>query len=215
MKRPYKHWTTLEHAKFVEMYPHHNNNELAKIFGRTAASLNIYATKHGIKKSADFMQTGCNRFNAKTAGWNKGKSHKPAGSEKGHFSSGQLPHNTRPLGSERTDKDGILWRKTAEARVKHKDWTRVKDLVYVENFGPIPKGKFVIHANRDKSDFTPSNLIAITQAENAQRNINREKQVESLRKTWAKKKTPAFAQYVNVAMEFTLNPLPPLLNGDA
>jgi hypothetical protein len=210
MKRGYKFWTTKDLAKFAELYADHGNNELAKIFGRTAVSLNNKAVKLGLKKSEHFLKTQSGRFDQKTAGWNRGKSFRPAGSEKTYFKAGQLPHNTQPLGAERIDRDGILWRKVAETRQKHKDWKRVKDLVFVEHFGPIPAGKFVVHANRDKLDFTPSNLIAITQAENAQRNINREKQIESLKKSWAKKNTPAFAKFVNVALDFANNPLPPL-----
>lgn len=188
MKRPYKYWTTAETARFVRLYPHAPNTELAKIFGRSAPSMAQKAIKLGIVKSDAFMAKHSGRFGKYNDSWNKGKPYSPAGVEKTHFKPGQLPHNTKPLGTEKTDKDGITWRKIAETRVKHADWARVKDLVFIEHYGPIPEGKFVIHANRDKSDFRPENLIAVSCSEHIRR-------INPIRK----KPKPALAIYLEVA----------------
>lgn len=191
---PYRYWTNRETERFTADYPNFTNTVLAGMYGRTAEALNVKALKLGLKKSAKFLATQSGRFTAETAGWNRGKTHKPEGSKATYFKPGHLPSNTQPLGAERFDRDGILWRKVDETRQKHKDWKRVKDLEFVRHHGPIPAGHFVIHANRDRTDFSPANLIAITQSEHARRNCNREKAAATMRA----KKVPAFARYVRL-----------------
>ena len=187
MKRPYKWWTTSETARFIRLYPHAPNTELAKIFGRSAPSMAQKAIKLGIVKSDAFMAKQSGRFEKYNEPWCKGKKLESEGAKKTYFKPGRLPHNTKPLGFERIDTDGIAWRKIAETRIKHKDWARVKDLVFVEHYGPIPSGKFVVHANGDKSNFHPENLIAVSSGENIRRT-----------KPTNKKPAPAFARYLAV-----------------
>ena len=43
-------------------------------------------------------------------------------------------------------------------------------LIYEENFGPIPDGYVIIHIDGDRYNDNPSNLMAISRADNLKRN---------------------------------------------
>jgi hypothetical protein len=103
--------------------------------------------------------------------WNKGKRHDPPGSRATRFKKGGKPLNTwRPIGSERMTRDGTLERKVADTGTKKRDWKPVKDLIWTAKHGRIPRGKFVVHRNRNRQDFRLRNLVLVNRAENMQRN---------------------------------------------
>ena len=195
----YKYWTVGEQAKLVHLYPNLSNAKLAEIFGRSAYNLQQKAIKLGLRKTAAYMAQHSGRFNTSQVPWNKGQTYRAPGAERTHFAAGHLPHNTLPLGAERIDSGGLLMRKVAETRKKEIDWRPVKDLTYLELHGEIPTGRFVIHANRDRLDFRPENLIAVTRGENLNRNENRKAAQVALRATWAKRKSTPLARYLALA----------------
>lgn len=109
------------------------------------------------------------RFQKGNRAWNTGL-HIDNGAKVSQFTKGHMPQTWRPVGSERTDRDGILWRKVSDTRDKRTDWKAVHVMAWEAANGPLPRGKFVIFADRDRTNFTPQNLLAVTRKENMRRN---------------------------------------------
>ena len=87
------------------------------------------------------------------------------------FKRGHLPHNTKPIGYERTSKDGYLEVKVKmrPSNPKCNDNFKLKHrLVWEKEYGPIPEGHMVIFLDGDKGNFELSNLALISRDEHAQ-----------------------------------------------
>jgi hypothetical protein len=111
-------------------------------------------------------RTSKGTFRKGSVPWNKGKKgiHLSKGSE---FKKGELVGVKHPScnGVEQVDKHDCvyLW-SGANKR------SRRPRLVYEENFGPIPEGYVIIHIDGNRYNDDPSNLMAISRAENLKRN---------------------------------------------
>ena len=131
------------------------------------------------------------RFKPGHATWNKG-THIDNGAWH-RFEKGHTPWHTRPVGSERVDKDGITHRKIADPNV----WRPVHVLLWEQHNGPLPDGCFVVFANRDQTDIRIDNLVCVDRAENMRRNtIHRypAELVSTIRQlTWFDKKLGEYA----------------------
>lgn len=188
-------WTTTELARFAEEYPRRLNAELAVMFGRTVPAMMNQAQKMGLHKSPEVIKR-C-RFKPGEKPWNVGITWAPEGSRATQFRKGKQPHNTKPIGAERLDKDGQRWVKVSDTK-----WRAVKDLVWEAAHGPIPSGYFVACADRNPANLSLDNLLCITRAENMRRNTVHRKAgaaSEMQRKAWAKRKATPFAKYVRMA----------------
>ena len=106
------------------------------------------------------------------------------------FKKGQIPKNTRPVGSERIDaKDGYLYIKVAEPN----KWMPKHRFIWEQANGPIPEGNVVTFLDGNKENIVLENLACITLAENAVLNhmkirVN-EKELMSAAISYAKIKT--------------------------
>ena len=78
------------------------------------------------------------------------------------FKKGCIPHNHRPVGSERVDKYNLIWVKINEPNV----WKHKHRYIYEQHFGAIPKGYMVSFADGNKRNFDINNLILISKNEN-------------------------------------------------
>ena len=91
------------------------------------------------------------------------------------FKKGHLPHNTKPIGYERINKDGYV-----EVKVKMRpssplcndNFAPKHRLIWEAVNGPIPKGHKLIFADGDKTNITLDNLLLITDAQMARLNQN-------------------------------------------
>lgn len=165
-----RNWTDSEVAKLRRLYPDHYNRDLTETFRRSETAIQLKARKLGLRKSGEFMASNPGCFKPGQEPWNKGQPHNPPGSEVGRFIKGQEPPTRKPLGSERPGKDGVLYRKVAETRVKAINWRPVHHLIYERHFGDIPEGHMIIFRDGNNRNFEPSNLECITRAENMRRN---------------------------------------------
>lgn len=103
------------------------------------------------------------RFKKGQTSWNKGKKGlRFKGSEKGWFKKGQKPHNHKPLGYERIDRDGYVVVKVREKGPWHKRWRLKHQLIWEEKHGPIPEGHAVIFADGNKLNFSEDNLVLVS-----------------------------------------------------
>lgn len=97
---------------------------------------------------------------------NKGKAHRYPGMAPTQFKQGNVPHNHRPVGSERITRDGYRERKIAEPNV----WRGVHIINWEAAHGPVPQGHVVIFKNGDKTNPDVLNLHLVTRGELARMN---------------------------------------------
>lgn len=175
-------WTPYEIRVLRREYPHRPTKEIAAKIGRSLSSVYNAVFIHGLKKTPEYLagdHSGriskltdagkVHRFSKGHATWNKGMRGLQIGGEKTRFAKGRLPHNHRPIGSEREDRDGILWRKVSDTRRKS-DWKAVHVIEWERANGPLPIGKVVIFADGNRRNFDPRNLLAVTRPELMRRN---------------------------------------------
>ena len=84
------------------------------------------------------------------------------------FKKGHTPHNHRPIGSERTGKDGYLQVKIAEP----KKWVGKQIAVWEAHNGKVPKGHTVIFLDKNIRNFDISNLACVSREELLRLNQN-------------------------------------------
>jgi hypothetical protein len=161
LKRRY--WTAAEIRRLRRLYPNTVAPALAKKLRRTRPAVDGMAHKLGLRKSPEFL--AAHQFPKGMTPWNLGVTGY-MGANRTSFRKGHMPQTWRPVGSERVTRDGTLERKVGNP----KRWKPVKDLIWIAANGPIQRGRFVVHKNRDRSDFALSNLELVNRAENMLRN---------------------------------------------
>lgn len=181
---PRHKWTPAQDRRMVEAYPNTDTAELAAALGLTTTQLYHRARKLKLRKSPEFMteltrraaenavKNGtATRFQPGQKPWNKGIPFPSKGrAPETQFKPKSLPHNYRPLGSERTSKEGYLQRKMTETGYPPKDWVPVHHLVWKESGNDIPKGHRVVFRDGNKRNFAIANLELVTVAEMMRRN---------------------------------------------
>lgn len=86
------------------------------------------------------------------------------------FKSGNLPHNTKPIGYERLSRDGYI-----EVKVKMRpsnpkcndNFVLKQRLVWEAANGPVPDGCVIVFKDGNKQNITLGNLACITRKQNA------------------------------------------------
>jgi hypothetical protein len=175
-------WSAEQLARLRVIYPDHTAVECARMLGRTPSSIRNAAQLNGLQKSGEFLagaksgrnhliQAGvAHRFQKGHATWNHGMTGLDIGGKETRFKVGHLPKTHRPVGSERIDRDGILWRKVSDTRKARVDWKAVHVIAWERANGPLPPGKVVIFDDGNRRNFDPKNLLALTRAELMRRN---------------------------------------------
>lgn len=157
-------------ANHIGIGPTEMADKLNKEFGTgyTASQLNGYYSNHHLNSGL----TG--RFEKGHVPANKGK-HPPTVGRMAEtqFKKGHLPHNTKPIGYERINKDGYV-----EVKVKMRpsspycndNFIPKHRLLWETENGPVPKGHKLIFADGDKTNISLDNLLLITDAQMARLN---------------------------------------------
>ena len=83
------------------------------------------------------------------------------GMQRTQFTPGHMPHNHRPVGSERVNDDGYRERKIAEP----KTWRAVHVLNWEAVHGPVPKGHTVLFKDGNKSHTEVDNLMLVSRGD--------------------------------------------------
>jgi hypothetical protein len=175
-------WTEAERDMLRELYANTETSVLVEKLGRSAAKIFQQAARLGLKKSDEYIQehvyridafTGMNsRFKKGQTPVNKGKAMKPelyAKCAPTMFKPGTVPPNTKHDGARsiRKDKRGTPYE---FERISLSVWEPVKNLVWKQHNGPIPKGHCVRFINGNTLDCRIENLECITRKENMMRN---------------------------------------------
>lgn len=136
---------------------------------KTKSSIRAFTKNHSIKSGRN------GRFEKGSASWNAGTKGicKP---NSGSFKKGDIPGNTRPLGSERIcKKDGYILIKVAETNPHTGAPTRYKHkhlVIWEAEHGPVPKGHVVAFIDNNKMNCDIDNLILLTRQQLAYINCN-------------------------------------------
>lgn len=148
-------YTPEEKAFLREYIPGHHRYEIAEEFTRrfrpiTKAQVKAFCVNNGL--STGFR--GCEGMKS----WNSG-THYDVGNDATKFKPGHMPHNWRPVGSERMDaRDGYVMVKVAEP----KTWVLKQRLVYEQTYGPIRKSDIVVFLDGNRLNFSPDNLACVS-----------------------------------------------------
>ena len=159
---------TKEQAQFLR--EHYTGRSLADTttlfndrFGETKTQQQIRSFVHN--RGITSGRTG--HFEKGHTPWNQGKKGY-MGSNATSFKKGHLPHNHKPLWTERIGKDGYIEMSVPErnpytgfpTRYKHKHvW------IWEQAHGPKPKGSAVIFKDGNKRNFELCNLLLVNRAE--------------------------------------------------
>lgn len=173
-----KPYTKQEEAKLRELYPNTSSHQIADILNKDVKSIYAKATKLGLKKSIEYMQTTSSGRISKgerisiTTEFKKGSIPSNKGTKgimkanRTSFVKGQIPANHKPIGSERITKDGYIEIKISEPN----KWALKHRVIWQKYNGQIPKGYIVVFNDNDKLNVFIDNLRLITLKENMQRN---------------------------------------------
>lgn len=183
-------WTAHELDALRHRYPHEPTAQLARDIGRSVSATYNMAGKLGLVKSVEYlaspaacyMRRGVNigaqhRFQKGNVPFNKGRHHKPAGSERGWFKPGTLNGAAKlkelPIGSERVQ-DGVLLRKVEAGAGRWNRWRPVHRMTWETEHGTVPRGSIVVFKpgrhTTISTEITIDRLECITRRENMLRN---------------------------------------------
>ncbi|SDO95310.1 HNH endonuclease signature motif containing protein [Desulforhopalus singaporensis] len=150
--------------RYKEITRHELLDELNRKFGLSLrlTQLVAFIKKHKITSGRTGQyEKGCVSFNAGTKGLMKKNS--------GSFQQGHRPKNYKPLGHERTDKDGYVLVKVAECNPWNhttSGWYRHKHVVIWEEVnGSVPNGYCVRFKDGDRRNICLENLILVSRGE--------------------------------------------------
>ncbi len=122
-------------------------------------SIKIKKSKLGVKSGiVTKFEKGQIPFNKGMKGYMKPEQYEKC--KKTMFKKGHIPHNLKPVGSERKNKKcGML--------VKSKEgfWTTKSRYIYEQKYGKIPDGYKIIFADRNINNFDLDNLVLVSNAE--------------------------------------------------
>jgi len=153
--------TGRSHKEMAAMFNLHFGTALPET---TIMSLSF---RNGLKNGIDSRlimdgKTGtATRFQKGQRSWNKGKKGITLGGEQTQFKKGNLPHNHRPVGTERINTDGYVDVKIADPG----KWRQKHLLIWEAANGPVPAGHVLIFADGDPLNVTLDNLLLITRAQ--------------------------------------------------
>lgn len=168
-------WSAAEDATLARLHPTHTAKAIAAALGRTASAVDNRIHKLGLKKPAGYANPGC--FGKGIKPWNTGTRYQAGGrSAQTRFKPGQMPHNTKPVGSYRINKaDGTLQQKIGTAKGSNsRRWRGVHELVWIAAHGPVPAGHVCVFKpgmkTVERDEITLDRIECITRAENMRRN---------------------------------------------
>ena len=148
-------WTEEEDRLLGELAP-----------GRTIYEISEELRKHGIYRTPAQVKNR-KRHIGITSGQIQRSSEKSRATQ---FKSGNLPHNTKPIGYERLSRDGYI-----EVKVKMRpsnpkcndNFVPKHKIVWEAANGPVPEGCIVVFKDGNKQNITLENLACITRKQNA------------------------------------------------
>ena len=146
-------YTAEERAFLISFIPGHTYKEIQQEFSRRFRKLGI--NQVGAFCHNNKIRTGLGRYPKGNVPHNKGKKMPIEWQAKEtQFKPGHMPHNYRPVGSERISKDGYI-----EIKVKDpKTWQPKHRVIWEQHNGTIPKGYIVVFRDGNRRNLDIGNL---------------------------------------------------------
>ena len=178
------HFTDEMIEELKELYPNTLSADLAKRFNCSVHAIYNWANKLGLKKTKEFISETSRkhssrpdhggrktRFKKGQTPPNKGKKQTEFMSKEAiektkatRFRKGIVPHNHKPIGYERINRDGYI-----EVKVRDEKYTRNFELkhrlIWEKHFGPIPESHNIQFKDGNKLNCKIENLYMISRAE--------------------------------------------------
>lgn len=159
---------TREQLAFLHVgYKKNPAEELTALFNEKFGQARTLAAIKGTLKRNSFKSGRTGRFRKGEQAWNKGvKGY--MGANKTSFKGGNTPHNTKPLYSERTGKNGYIEISVPETNPHTGHPSRyVQKHVWIwkQKNGPVPDGHVVTFRDGDITNLTIENLTLLSRAE--------------------------------------------------
>ena len=177
-------WSSSEIETLRRDYPDVDTADLCLRLNRSVSS--IYGQAHllGLRKSNSYLRVHCRIQHGQRIGRagefpkghipaNKGLRRpgwSPGRMRETQFKKGQRPHTWKPIGSERLC-DGYLQRKVTDTGYPPRDWQPVHVLLWIEHYGPIPRGYAVKFIDGDRRNVVIENLCLVSRADLARLNV--------------------------------------------
>lgn len=180
------YWTEQQDSFLKENYASTPMPELMAHLQRTPSAIHNRAVTLGLRKSREYLvalgkrnanhpNKLAHQFKKGHIPFNKGKEEHDFRSKEGierckstQFKTGHSPHNTRPIGYERTYSDGYVYIKVENGKRMQQKHRHVWQL----HHGEIPKGMCVVFRDGNSQNCDISNLMLITKAEKARQVIS-------------------------------------------
>jgi hypothetical protein len=188
INRPKKQWQLIEDVILMACYPFSSAAALAKALDTTKSAIYQRSNRLNLSKSDWFkdsiLASRLRREDHPGVAYRFKKGHVPANKgikgvsypgmkatqfKPGHLS-GRAALNKKPVGFERTSKDGYLERKINDDLPFNKRWRAVHIIEWEKVNGPLPEGHALVFINKDKTDIRLDNLELVTRAELMRRN---------------------------------------------
>lgn len=175
-------WTAVQEKSLRERYPNERTKDIAHDLGIPVEKIYAKAAWMGLSKTPEYLSSpAASRTTGRQGiGTRFPKGHVPAnkgikgisypGMKATQFKVGQKPHTWRPIGSERTSKEGYLQVKLRDTGVTRHDFVPVHHLVWELHRGAIPEGHRIAFIDGDKTRIFIENLEAVSIAEMMRRN---------------------------------------------
>lgn len=163
MVRKYKFYTKKQYDKVDELVKDfYSPKEIGEKLG-----LSRNAVRHIYRKLGHRYTNTNGKFRKGNEPFNKGmKGFRVSISTE--FKKGVIPYNTKPIGSIRLSKDGLL-----EIKYSNHKWRSLHTNMWLEHYD-LPKNSVVIFKDgADKMNFTINDLIVVTRAELLKINRNK------------------------------------------
>ena len=184
---------TIEEIEYLKKHYHNTPNKVLQlVIKHPVSSFSAIASSLGLKKDRDYSKQHFSYVSKKAwegererikcfpkghVPWNKGKklSESHRAKLKSVFVKGNLPHNTKPIGTIRNN-DGYN-----EIKLADNDWISVARNNWMQVHGEIPKGYVVFRMDGDKYNDEISNLCLVARKDLAVLNRNHSKLTPELK----------------------------------
>lgn len=164
-------WTDREIQLLKKHYSTSTKEELEGMFGYSSDRIRRKAYSLGLRKTKELVSKAM--FQNGQPPWNKGKKQADymspemlKRSKATRFKKGNIPHNTRPMGSMRIDDDGYIRIKVRERG----PYAFLHREVWKQHHGSIPKGHNIQFKDGDITNVDISNLYIISRQEQMKQN---------------------------------------------
>lgn len=162
---------TQEQLEFVKAgYRDMPLKELTEAFNAQFGTEKTVSQIRGLTRNQRIRSGRTGRFEKGNVPWCNGLAGKGVCKpNKGCFTPGSVPVNTRALGDERVAVDGFVWVKVDEPNPyvpgQQTSWMQKHICVWEKEYGPLPEGMVVRFKDGDRQNCDPDNLMLVSKSE--------------------------------------------------